>query len=287
MRGFCGDLVDIKLLDYDPATGQLDIADLQSKMSSKTAAVYIENPTYLGFVETSGKEVSEIAHERQALFIVGTEPLSLGVLVPPGEYGADIVCGEGQPLGLHMSFGGASLGFLACRDEERFLSANGHRLITVTTTERKGEWGFAFALPERTMYAAREKSASITGTGTVLWAITAAAFLSLLGPDGVKELGQVILQRSHYAMKRMADVNGVRTPLFNSPHFEEFTVNFDGVRKTVPDVNAALLKRGIQGGKDISREFPELGQTAIYCVTEIHSRQDIDRLAAALQEVVQ
>jgi glycine cleavage system P protein (glycine dehydrogenase) subunit 1 len=282
IRGFCRRLSSI---DYDRNTGQLDLEDMRKKLSSDTAAIYVENPTYLGFIETQLEDIGEIAHKNGTLLIVGVEPLSLGVLTPPGEVGADIVCGEGQPLGLHMNFGGALSGFLACRDEVRFLEATGHRLITITKTRRKGELGFAYVLPERSMFSSREKSASITGTGTALWAITAAIYLALLGPKGIQELAEVIMQKAHYAMRRMAKLKGVRVPLFASTHFEEFTVNFDGIGKTVREVNKALLKRGIQGGKDISKEFPELGNTALYCVTEVHSMEDIDSLIEALGEI--
>ena len=219
--------------------------------------------------------------------MVGVEPLSLGVLTPPGEYGADIVCGEGQPLGSHMCFGGALLGFLAFRDDERFASATAHRLITITEAEREGEWGFAYVLPERTIFAAREKAVTFTGTVTVLWAITAAVYMSLLGPQGMRELAEAIMQKSRYAMKRISEIRGINAPIFESPHFEEFTANFDGTGKTAREVNKVLLEHGIQGGKDITKEFPELGNTALYCVTEIHTKEDIDRLAATLERVAE
>ncbi len=282
----CEPLASIKQIDSSPDTGQLDIKDLKEKISSKTAGVYIENPAYLGFIEGGCEEVGEIAHDHGALFIVGVEPLSLGLLTPPGEYGADIVCGEGQPLGMHMYFGGALLGFLACRDDERFVSATGNRWISLTTTEREGRYGFTFVLPERTMYAAREKAITFTGTTTALWAITAAVYMSLLGPHGIREIAEVIMQKSHYAMKQISEINGIRTPIFKFPHFKEFTVNFDKTRKTVHSVNKALLEYGIQGGKDISREFPELGSSALYCVTEVHTKEDVDRLVNALESVV-
>jgi len=286
MRGQCEGLADIKLVKNDPESGEVSLEDLKGKISSKTAAVYIENPTYLGFVESQGDEISEIAHDHGALLAVGVEPLSLGVLNPPGEYGADIVCGEGQPLGMRMNFGGGLLGFLACRDVERFVSAVPHRLITITTTERRGEWGFTYVLPERTMFAARDKARSFTGTATALWAITAAVYLSLLGPSGVRELAEVIMQKSHYAMKRMSEIRGIKVPVFKSCHFEEFTANFDGTGKTVSQLNEVLLDSAVIGGKDITKEFPELGETALYCVTEIHTRADIDKLAATLEEAV-
>jgi glycine dehydrogenase subunit 1 len=246
----------------------------------------MENPTYLGFIETSGDEVSQLAHKNGALSIVGVEPLSLGIFTPPGDYGADIVCGEGQPLGMHMAYGGATLGFLACKDEKPLVSAVPHRLVTLTKTQTEGEWGFAYVMPERTMFAARDKAKSFTGTGTALWAITAAVYMSLLGPQGMRELAQTILEKSHYAIQRISEINGLKVPLFNSSHFEEFTVNFDATGKSVQEINKNLLESGIIGGKDISREFPELGNAALFCVTEVHTKADIDRLVGALKEAV-
>ncbi len=285
MKTYCQPLAEIKLVGYDAETGQLDLEDLKGKLSARTAAVYIENPSYLGFIETQCDEIAQATHDKGALFIAGVEPLSLGILRPPGDYGADIVCGEGQPLGLHMGYGGISLGFIACRDEERFLTATGHRLLSIATTPRD-EWGFTYVLPERSMLAAREKSASITGTATVLWAITAAAYLALLGPNGIQELAELIMKRSHYAMKRIEEVPGITVPIFESPHFEEFTLNFRKDGKSVQRINGELSRRGIQGGKDISKEFPELGNTGLYCVTEIHTKDDIDKLALALEEIL-
>ena len=286
VANYCRGVARIEFVDYDPDSGQVDIEDLKMKLSKETASVYIENPSYLGFIETQGKEIGEIAHEKGALLSVGVEPLSLGILAPPGEYGADIVCGEGQPLGLHPSFGGASLGFLACRDDEQFLSATGHRVVSITTTKRKGEWGFLFVLPERCMYAARDKSACITGTSTFLWAITGAVYLSLLGPKGIRELAETIMKNTYYAMKRLSEVPDLKVPLFQSPHFEEFTVNVNERSGTIHNLNKTLLNYGILGGKDVSKEFPDLGNTAVYCITEMHSKEDIDRLVSTLSEVV-
>jgi len=286
MENFCGNLARVRSVEYDSQSGQIDLEDLKGKMSNRTAAVYLENPSYLGFLATNCDAIGEIAHDHGALFLVGVDPISLGILTPPSEYGADIVCGEGQPLGLHMSYGGASLGFLACPDEERFLSATGHRLISITRTERDDEWGFTYVLPERSMFAARDKSGCITGTGTMLWAITGAVYLSLLGPQGIRELGETIMKSSHYAMKKLSKVEGVRTPLFESPHFKEFTVNFDGAGKSVREVNGNLLRFKIQGGKDLSNEFPIFGNSALYCTTELHSKDDIDKLCSSIQEVL-
>jgi glycine dehydrogenase subunit 1 len=286
MRNYCDGQIEITVIKENRETGQLDLEDLKDKVSTKTAAVYTENPSYLGFIETGCEEISRIAHDFGALFIAGVEPLSLGILTPPGEYGADIVCGEGQPLGMHTYYGGALLGFLACRDEERLVSAVPHRLITITKTEKEGEWGFCYVMPHRTMFAARDKARSITGTATALWAITAAVYMSLLGPSGIQELAKTIMEKSNYAIKRLTEIEGIKVPLFNAAHFEEFTVNLDSTHKPIREINRFLLNSGIIAGKDISKEFPELGNTSLFCVTEIHSKSDIDTLATALQEAI-
>ena len=179
------------------------------------------------------------------------------------------------------------MGFLTCKDEKPLVSAVPHRLVTITKTQREGEWGFAYVMPERTMFAARDKAKSFTGTGTALWAITAAVYMSLLGPQGMQELAQTIIEKSHYAIQRISEIKGLKVPLFNSSHFEEFTVNFNATGKPVREINKNLLESGIIGGKDISREFPELGNAALFCVTEVHTKADIDRLVDSLKEAVQ
>jgi glycine dehydrogenase subunit 1 len=286
IEAHCGAVAEIKSVPFNSDSGLLDLDQLRKMVSTDTAAVYIENPTYLGYIESEAESIGDIAHEKDALFLVGVEPLSLGLLKPPGAYGADIVCGEGQPLGMPMAFGGALMGFLAFRDEEDYVAASGNRLITLTTTQQEGELGFAYIMPHRTMFCARDQAPSFTGTASVLWAITAAVYLSLLGPKGIKELAQVIMEKSHYAMIKLSEIPGVQAPVFDAVHFKEFTVGFRKAKTSVSDVNKALLQKGIQGGKDISKEVPGIGETSLYCVTEIHSQEDIDRLALTLEEVL-
>ena len=281
-------LADVKLVDYDPETGQLDIEDLKEKISSETAGVFIENPSYLGVIETQTKEIGEVVHDHGAIFVVGVnDPLSLGVLSAPGDYGADVVYAEGQPLGLHMGCGGISLGVLACRDEPTLVEVMPQLFLSVTKTAREGELGFSwFALPERMMYVAREKCRSFVGTSAGLHAIVAGVYLALMGPQGIRELAELIMYRSHYAIKKISQLSEIKAPVFKGSHFEEFTVNFTNTGKTVKEINKALLEHGIQGGKDLSREFPELGNTALYCVTELHTKEDLDKLVSALEEVI-
>jgi len=277
----------VNMIDYDPTTGQIDLQDLKKKISSKTAGVYVENPSYLGFIETQGEEISRIAHNQGAVSIVGVEPLSLGILTSPSDYGADIVVGDIQPLGNHMNYGGGLAGFIACKDEERFIGEMPLMLLSITGTEREGEHGFLWwTLPQRLHFFTREKGKSFAGTTAGLLAISSAVYMALLGPQGVRELAEAIMQKAHYAIKLISEIDGLEAPLFESVHFEEFTINFDRTQKSVTDVNRSLLSNGIQGGKDLTREFPEFGKTALYCVTEIHTKEEIEHLVTTLREAI-
>ena len=287
IRDYCKPQIEVKLLDYDYETGQLDLNSLKVKISSKTAAVYFENPSYLGFIEAHGDEISKIAHDHGAICIVGVDPVSLGILTPPIEYGTDIVCGDLQPLGMHMQFGGGHAGFIATQDEEKYVMEYPSRLFGIAPTSVEGEYGFGDVAYERTSFALREEGKEFVGTATALWGITAGVYLALLGPQGMREIGEDIMQKSHYAMLQISKIRGVKCPVFQSTHFKEFVVNFDDIGKTVEEINKALLRRKIFGGKDLTKEFPELGNSALCCVTEVHTKDDIDRLINALKEVVE
>jgi len=279
--------IEIKLIGYDSETGRLDLDILRAEISAKTAAVYFENPSYLGFIEARGQEISQIAHDYGAVCVVGVDPISLGILTPPVDYGADIICGDIQPLGMHMQFGGGQAGFIATRDEEEYVMEYPSRLFGIAPTSVPGEYGFGDVAYERTSFAVREEGKEWVGTAAALWGITAGVYLALMGPQGMVNIGEGIMARSRYAMLEIAKVEGVSAPVFQSPHFKEFVVNFDGTGKTVAEINKVLLAREIFGGKDLAREFPELGNSALYCVTEVHTKDDIDRLVNALKEVVE
>jgi glycine dehydrogenase subunit 1 len=278
--------MDVELLPYDAATGQMDLDALRATISGETAAIYLENPSYLGFIETQGAEIADIAHEHGAICVVAVNPLSLGVLAPPADYGADIVCGDIQPLGIHMQYGGGHGGFIATRDEVEYVMEYPSRLFGIAPTRVPGEYGFGDVAYERTSFAVREEGKEWVGTAAALWGITAGVYLALMGPQGMFELGEGIMARAHYAMLQLDRIPNARAPVFRAPHFGEFVVDFNGTGKTVVEVNRALLARDIFGGVDLSREFPALGQSALYSVTEVHTQADIDRLAAALTEVV-
>jgi glycine dehydrogenase subunit 1 len=286
MHNFCRSSVEILDVEFDRTTGLLDLSDLRSKISEKTGSVYFENPTYLGAIETRGKEISKLAHDNGALCIVGADPISLGLLEPPSHYGADIACGDIHPLGIHMNYGGGLGGFIATKDDPGWMSEFPTILVTAAKTSDEKDLGYAWANWDKTSYVQREQAKDFTGTTTALWTITAAVYLALMGPQGMREVGEAMMGKAQYAIKKLGEVKGVKCPVFSSVPFKEFLVNFDGTGVTVKDINKALLGKGIFGGKDVSAEFPQLGQTALYCVTEVITKEDIDTLVDALGEVV-
>lgn len=276
--------IEVELVDYDRETGGVDLDDLRAKLSPRTAAVLFDNPSYLGGIEANAAEIAALAREHGAETIVGVDPSSLGLLAPPSDYGADIVVGTTQPLGVHMSCGGGAGGFIATRDDERYAHEYPTLVLSIGKTIA-GEHGFGITLFEQTSYGLREEGNDWTGNSVYLWAVANATYMALLGPEGFAELGRLIVSRSHYAARKIDAIDGVDVT-FPGGFFKEFVVSFAGSGKTVAEVNRALRAQGIFGGKDLSRDFPELGQSALYCVTEVHRQADIDRLADALGEAV-
>ncbi|MEM3047830.1 MAG: aminomethyl-transferring glycine dehydrogenase subunit GcvPA [Candidatus Bathyarchaeia archaeon] len=268
----------------DPVTGQIVVEKLQEMITSQTAAVYVENPSYLGFFEKQIDLISDLAHDKGGLLIVGVDPISLGVVKPPGEYGADIVVGEGQPLGNHMNYGGPSLGIFACSGD-RLLRQMPGRIVGLTSTLEGGDEAYCLVHQTREQHIRRERATSNICTNEALCAVAAAVYLSLLGPEGLRRLCETIMVKSHYAMKIMNSIDGVKTPIFEAPHFKEFTVNFKDTGRRVDEIHRRLLDRGIQAGK-VLKEYPELGEAALYCVTEVHTKEMIDSLADNIREIL-
>ncbi|MBT6442079.1 MAG: aminomethyl-transferring glycine dehydrogenase, partial [Alphaproteobacteria bacterium] len=279
-----GPQVELVEVGYDPKTGLLDLADLKAKISDGTAAVCIENPTFLGLIESQAEEIGQIARSAGAEFVVACDPISLGVLAPPAQYGATLACGDLHPLGIHLHGGGGQGGFVATHDEMRLINEFKDLMFGLTETVKQGEYGFGEVLFDRTSYGSRDEGKEFTGTSTGLWAITAGVYLALMGPNGMEEVGETIMQRAQYAAKQLSALDGISLA-FGGPFFKEFVVNFDGTGKSVAEINAALLEHGIFGGKDLSADFPAHGQSALYCVTEIMTKADIDKLVGALAAV--
>lgn len=279
--------IHVKLIPFDTKSGLSDLTALKAALDEHVAAVYFENPTYLGVLETQAEELCAAAHAVGALCVVGVEPLTLGVVNPPVEYGADIACGDIQSLGIHMNYGGGHGGFIATRDDPTFVMEYPSRLFGVAPTVVDGEYGFGDVAYERTSFAIREEGKEWVGTAAALWGITAGVYLALMGPQGMVDIGTGIMQRCRYAMDRMASLPSVKLPFAGTPHFTEFVADFNGSGKTVREINLKLMEADIFGGKDLSGEFPALGESALFCVTELHTKRDIDRLISTLTEVVQ
>jgi glycine dehydrogenase subunit 1 len=286
IEGYCEPWVQLVTIGFDPSTGLLDADAIRDALSADVGCVYLEMPSFLGSVEIQASEIAAAAREAGALSVVGVDPLSLGVLEAPPRYGADIVCGELQPLGIHMHYGGGLAGFIASSDAERYVSEYPMFLIGVGPTAVEGEYGFGEVVWERTSYVQRGDSKEYTGTTQNLWAIAAGAYLALLGPHGLAELGQGIIQRARYAAGRLDTLRGVRAPALSAPFFKEFVVDFNDTGRSVAEIDAALRERGIFGGLDLSDQYPELGQSALVCVTEVHTKADIDHFANELAEVL-
>jgi glycine dehydrogenase subunit 1 len=276
--------VEIVPVAYDPATGRVDLDDVRAKLSPRTAAVYLETPSYLGVVEADAAEIAELARAAGAETIAGVDPISLGILAPPGDWGADIAVGTTQPLGVHMHCGGGAGGFIATRDEERYAREYPTLQVSICGTTVPGERTFGLILFEQSSYGSREHGKDWTGNSVYRWAIANAAYMALMGPQGFRDIGDAIISRSHYAARRLDELPGVRV-VWPQGFFKEFVVSFDDGGPTVAEVNRALRERRIFGGKDLSRSHPELGQSALFCVTELHTHADLDRLATALEEV--
>lgn len=275
-----------KFMEFDPQTGELNLAQLEQVISSDTAAVYFDNPNFFGVIETRGQQISDLAHKYGALCIVGTDPISLGILKPPADYGADIVCGDIQSLGIHMQFGGGHAGYIASHDEEKFVMQYPNRIVGLLPTTEQGEYGFGEVAFDRTSFVAREKGKEWLGTMANLWGITAGVYLALMGPHGMAEIGQAIVQRVRYAIQGLSQIRDVSISFPRAACFREFVVDFSRSIKSVAEINRALLERGIFGGYNISGKFPGFENHAVYCVTEVHTKEDIDRLVQALAEVL-
>jgi len=286
IRDYLAPDLRVELVPFDPATGEMDLDALHASVGPNVAAVLVKQPSYLGVVETRVEEIERLAHGAGALLVGSVDPSTLGVLRPPAAWGADIACGDIQPLGLHPHFGGANGGFIATHDDPRFVMEFPSRLFGITPTIVEGEYGFGDVAYERTSFAVREAGKEWVGTAAALWGITAGVYLALMGPRGMVELGQGMMARTRYAMDRLATIAGARLPFAGSHHVKEFVVDLSSSGRTVAEVNAALLERGIFGGADLSAAFPELGQSALICVTEVHTKANIDRLADALEQVL-
>ncbi len=279
-------VIDIEYVDYDKETGMIDLKDLEKKLGDDVSSVMIEPVSFLGVMEANIEEAAKMVKAAGAELIVYVDPISLGLMEAPVNYGADIVCGDLHSLGLHLSCGNGQAGFISTMGEAKYMNEYKDFIYGFCEPEVEGEYVFGNLLISRTHYAQRAKGKEYTGTGVNLWMVSAAVYMALMGPKGFEELDETILLNTAYAAAKLAEIPGVK-PAFSGNAFGEVTVDFSGTGRSVKDINKALLSKGIFGGLDLSGDFPELGQSALYCITETTGKAEIDALADALAELLQ
>lgn len=285
MKNYCGTVMNVVMVATNDQ-GTIDIADLKSKLNDDIAGLYFENPSYHGVLEVNANDISKMLHENGSLSLAGVDPSSLGVIAPPSSYGVDIITGDVQTLGNHMNYGGGMGGFIASDDKEEIVMEYPSRLFGLAPTTVKGQLGFGDVAYDRTSFGVRENGKEFVGTHAALHGIIAGVYMALMGPQGMEDLGQSILKKATYAAKKLEAINGVSLKYPETPFYKEFVVDFSGTNLTVEEINKQLLAKGIFGGKDLSKDFPYLGQSALYCVTEIQTKETIDTLINALGAIV-
>lgn len=258
----------IKEISYQD--GVTDTAALSAAVTKQTAVVIIQNPNFFGCVEDV-KTLIEAAHAQGALFVDVCDPISLAVLEAPGKLNADIVVGEGQPLGLATAFGGPYLGFMAVKAA---LMRKMPGRIVGETVDRDGKRGFVLTIQAREQHIRRDKATSNICSNEALCALAASVYMATVGKAGYKQVAQHCLQKSHYAYQGLLQA-GVAQTQFKAPFFKEFVVK---LTKPVAEVNKALFAKNIIGGLDLGKYYPELQNCMLICVTENRTKADIDAL---------
>jgi glycine dehydrogenase subunit 1 len=258
--------------------GVTDGAALADAIDGETAAVFLQSPNFLGAIEDV-ETLGAAAKQHGALLVVAVDPMTLGVLKPPGECGADIALGEGQPLGNRLDFGGPSFGFF-CGSEELIRKMPGR--IAGETDDADGRRGFVLALQTREQHIRREKATHNICTAQALNALAATIHLAWLGRKGFRELGELLVRRTAYARDRLAAVQGVEL-LHEAPVAREFALRLDAPVDRVLD---RCAERGIAAGYPLGREYPEYEDGLLVAITERRTREQIDALADALGAAV-
>ena len=272
-RGFGADVVEVGL-----AGGLTDAGELAAALDERTAAVFVQNPTFLGGIEDLSS-LAAIAHESGALAVAAVDPMTLGILRSPGDCGVDVAVGEGQPLGGRLDFGGPSFGFF-CAAEEHLRRMPGR--IAGETTDADGRRGFVLALQTREQHIRREKATHNICTSQALIALGGVIHLVWLGKRGLVELGELMARRTAYARERLAGVDGVEL-LHDAPVCREFAITVDAPVQAVLDRCAA---DGIAAGVPLRRDYPEHPNGLLVAITERRSKEDIDRLADSLGRAI-
>ena len=268
--------------------GVTSLEDLNEAVTPTTAAVVIQQPNFFGCVEDM-QAIEPIAHKGRAVFITNiTEPASLSLLAPPGEYNADIAVGEIMSFGNTMSYGGPALGFIASK--QKYMRLLPGRLVGQTVEEGGAkQTGYVLTLQTREQHIRRERATSNICTNQSLLAVGATIYMAVLGKQGFRELGELCLQKAHYAFRSITALPGYKAA-FNTPFFDEFVIQLPVPAQQLTE---HLLQHGIIGGYDVSQDYPvvcgqgeqKLANCMLFCVTETRTKDDIDQLVSVLREV--
>ncbi|MFC4078270.1 aminomethyl-transferring glycine dehydrogenase subunit GcvPA [Salinithrix halophila] len=265
----------LEVVEIPCTDGTTDLDRLDQASDGDTAGVIIQSPNFFGNLEELSR-IEPIAHKHKGLFVVSANPVSLGLLKPPGEFGADIVVGDAQPFGISAQFGGPHCGYFAVT---RKLMRKVPGRIVGQTVDEEGVRGFVLTLQAREQHIRREKATSNICSNQALNALAAAVHMTALGKEGLKELALLNLSKAHYTKERLSRVPGVE-PCFSRPFFNEFALRLPN---PVKEVNSKLLAGGIIGGYDLGRDYPELEGSVLLVVTEMRTKEEIEDLAGVLE----
>ena len=258
--------------------GRTDLDAVQQQVDQETAAVIIQTPNFLGAIEDLEK-LEAIAHAKGSLLVVSANPLSLGILKPPGQFGADVVVGDVQTLGVPPSFGGPHCGFFAVT--KKWMRQMPGRIVG-ETVDREGKRGFVLTLQTREQHIRRDKATSNICSNQALNALAATVYLSAMGKNGLHQVAYLNMQKAYYAKQRLLQVPGVSN-VFSAPFFNEFVIRLSA---SVHDVNEQLLEKGILGGYPLEQLDPQYQQMMLVAVTEQRSKAEIDQLAEELERIL-
>ncbi len=268
----------LELVEIDHLNGTTDLNSLQEYLSEKAACVIMQNPNFFGLIEEM-QEASQIAHKKGALFVSSVYPVSLGILARPGDYDADVVVGEGQSLGIPMSFGGPYLGLFACRKE--FIRRVPGRVVGMTS-DRDGKTCFVLTLQTREQHIRRQRATSNICSNQALCALASTVYLSCLGSRGLKKAAELCLYKSHYLAEELSRIKGF-TLKFKGSFFNEFVIEADK-SINIELITKKLLDAGIVGGLLLHAWYPDLSRCLMFCVTEKRTRKEMDTLIEVLRE---
>ena len=264
----CDETSDV--LDSDPK-------ELENQIDENTALVVVQSPDFFGRIFDYSDLASKV-HEAGGLLCIATNPTALAILKTPGEMGADIVVGEGQPLGIPLSFGGPYLGFFTTR--KKYIHKMAGRLVG-ETVDNRGQRSYVLTLTAREQHIKRNRATSNICTNQGLVALASAVYLSLLGQKGFKQVAELCYHKAHYAAEQINKIEGYSV-CFDDPFFHEFSVCCS---KPVSEINNHLLEHGIMGGYDLGNDYPDLKNHMLIAVTEMNTKEEIDFLVDVLKEI--